>query len=292
MPIPVNDIRSNSQDQIAFAARVIGRSKRRQKVFLAIHQGKKKIKTVQEIVEVTKLSRMAVLQEAGKLCNNNIIKKTKLNGDTAYEKDKFFGQHKKKILQLAENKKQLSNFPTKTNPKIQGIMIPVHFNRKMVDVSLVTIDDIDSFSKVKGLATKIKKIPVYEKDFKEGLQKIIGEEGEFQDWGGETDDLFSTRLVINGKRKAVAFGLKGRGTSGLLTPKKMGKQGDQIQRLFRAPADVFIVQYWAQIDESVIEQMKNFAIAKSVTEIKKIYYGIIDGKDTYRLINAHPKFFP
>jgi hypothetical protein len=41
----------------------------------------------------------------------------------------------------------------------------------------------------------------------------------------------------------------------------------------------------------VIEQMKNFAIAKSVSEGKRIYYGIIDGYDTQRLIAAYQKYF-
>jgi hypothetical protein len=51
------------------------------------------------------------------------------------------------------------------------------------------------------------------------------------------------------------------------------------------------VQYWAQIDESVIEQMKTFAAAKSVYEGKIVYYGMIDGQDTRRLIRAYPDCF-
>jgi len=57
----------------------------------------------------------------------------------------------------------------------------------------------------------------------------------------------------------------------------MGHNGDQIQRLFPYPADVFIVQYWNQIDESVVEQMRQFAIAASVKEARRIYFGVIDG---------------
>lgn len=157
----------------------------------------------------------------------------------------------------------------------------------------MTIDDIDSFDKVRSikLSSKTKYVPILEDMFKQGLQKILGEKGDFGDWGGETDDLFSNRLVLKGKRMRVAFGLKGRGQKGKLTPKKMGKQGDQIQRLFRAPADVFLVQYWAQIDESIIEQMSLFASAKSVFEEKYIYYGVVDGLDTLRLILAYKDCF-
>ena len=98
-------------------------------------------------------------------------------------------------------------------------------------------------------------------------------------------------MVIDGKRRATAFAFKGKATKGILTPKKLGKRGDQIQMLFRAPAEIFLVQYWGQIDESVIEQMKNFAIAKSVLEERRIYYGAIDGKDTLRIIDAYPDYF-
>lgn len=78
---------------------------------------------------------------------------------------------------------------------------------------------------------------------------------------------------------------------GRLTPNKMGKRGDQIQRLFRSPAEVFLVQYWGQIEESVIEQLKLFAVAKSALEGRKIFYGIIDGQDTSRIIKSYPEFF-
>jgi len=292
MPIEVSDVRSNPQDQIAHAARVIGRSERCKKVFSAIYQGKKRIKTASEVVKLTSLPRMAVLQEAGKLCNNHIVKKTKVGTELAYEKDPFYTQNKKTIFRLAGNREALEKYPTKTNPRIGGtIQISVLLPKEMVDAKQITIDNIDSFAKAQSLTSNQNLLPIDEKKFKEGLQKILGEQGTFQDWGGESDDLFSTRLMMDGERKNVAFGLKGKGTTGILTPKKMGKRGDQVQRLFRAPADVFLVQYWGQIDESIIEQMKYFAIAKSVLEGRKIYYGVIDGQDTIRILTAYPDCF-
>ena len=115
MPTEVSDVRSNPQDQIAHAAMVIGRSEHCRKVFSAIYQGKKKIKTVAEIVQLTSLPRIRVLQEAGKLANNSIVKKTKIDGDTAYEKDPFYTQNKQKILRLAGDKKALAKFPNSTS---------------------------------------------------------------------------------------------------------------------------------------------------------------------------------
>jgi hypothetical protein len=289
--IDVTDVRSNPKDQIAHAAAVIGRSKDCRKVFSAIYQGKRKIKTVSEIVNITSLDRIRVLQEAGKLCNNDIVKKAKSGKELAYEKYPFYTQNKNRVLSLAGNKEALEKFPTKTNPNIRGAITTLSFPKKMVDAKQVTVDSVDSFAKVKGLSPSQSPKPIDEKKFKEGIQKILGEEGAFQDWGGETDDLFSTRLLINGERKNVAFGLKGKGTTGVLTPKKMGKNADQIQRLFRTSADVFIVQYWDRIDESIIEQLKNFATAKSAYEGRRIYYGIIDGQDTLRILEAYGECF-
>jgi hypothetical protein len=293
MPVDVAASSSNAQDMIANAAKVIGRSVDCKKVFSAIYKGKRKIKTANEIVQLTKLKRVRVLQEAGKLTDSNIAGKTKVDGETAYEKFPFYYRNKKKILQLAGNKKALDKFPTKSNPRMGNIEVTIaNIPKQMVNIQKITVDDIDSFSKVKEIPLDQKPLPLDEKKFKEGIQRVIGENGTFQDWGGETDDLFTPRLVIKGERKDVSFGLKGKGQSGILTPKKMGARGDQIQRLFRAPAEVFIVQYWDQIDASIIEQMKSFAIAKSALEAKKIIYGIIDGQDTIRLIKAYPECFP
>ena len=91
-----------------------------------------------------------------------------------------------------------------------------------------------------------------EKKFKDGVAAVLNERGSFQDWGGELRDLSSTRLRIKGKRRTAAFAFKGPGKTGRLTPGKMGKHGDQIQRLAKCPAEVFIVQYWAEIDDSVL----------------------------------------
>jgi len=72
----------------------------------------------------------------------------------------------------------------------------------------------------------------------------------------------------------------------------MGKNGDQIQRLVKCKvAEVLIIQYWAQIDDSVSEQLESWAKIKSYTEDKTIWYGVIDGIDSTRLIKAYPKEF-
>lgn len=289
----VSDARSNPSDQIAHAARVLGRSKDRAAVFKAIYEGKKKVKSVKEIREATGLSRIRILQEGGKLAANLVVHPTKKNGMTAYQKDSFFGAQKAKILSLAQDRKKLAQFPTKSTPRPLGsTFVTIRIPRQRIKAKMVTIDDMDSFSKVRSQrAVNSKPTAMFESTFKQGIKRILGEQGRFTDWGGERNDLLSTRVRLDGKRRATAFAFKGRGQRGKLTPSRMGKNGDQIQRLFSSPAEIFLVQYWDQIDESVIQQMGEFAKAKSASEGKTIFYGTIDGQDSNRLIGAYSKAF-
>jgi len=286
------DIRSNPIEQIKHAAEIIMKSKDRKLVFEAVYSTKQKIKTVTEISKKTGLERIRVLQEAGNLSNNSIVQKTKVGKELAYEKDKFFTQHKTKILSLAGNKDKIAKLVTRSSPQTSMITMTVPIQKQKLKDKFITIDEIDSFLKVCKIKKTKKNIPIYEKDFKIGIQKILNQGGTFKDWGGEKNDLLSSRLILNRKRKRVAFGFKGRGVSGVLTPKKMGKNGDQIQRLFESSADVFLFQYWNIISEKVLEQMEGWAQLKSYKENREIYFGIIDGHDTQRIIEAYKEKFP
>lgn len=290
MPINVTDVRSNNNDQLVYAAKKIGKSKVRQMVFTAICGGKKKTKSITNIVEKTGLPRKRVLEEAIKLHNFKVLEQVKAGTDPVYQKDSFYCQYTKQILTLANNGNRLKKIPTKTSPKIGNLTIKVSVPRTNIRPKFLTIDGVDSFSKVWQTSPSSTIPPLYEKKFKAGMKSILGEIGNFQDWGGEIDDLYSY-IKIKGERLRCAFAFKGKGTTGILIPAKMGKRGDQIQRLFRSPADVYFIQYWGQIDESIIEQMEKIAIAKSALELRKIYYGIINGNDSSRLYIAYKKHF-
>jgi hypothetical protein len=292
MTISVSDARSNPNDQISHAATVIGRSGHRAAVFRAVYFGKKKIKTVSEIAQDTGLPSKRVLEEGKKLSSNGIVQQTKHKGETAYSKDVFYGAQKGKILSLVEDPKKLKNYPTKTRPRSIGNGIEViRLKSQSFQVSQITVDDIDSFSKVNKVAPEIKPVAMLEKRFKEGVMRVLGEKGNFQDWGGEKNDLCTTRFRFQGKRRAVAFAFKGKGLKKKLTPALMGKNGDQIQRLFQTPAEIFLLQYWLQIEDSVLEQMQMAAKVRSYSDGRRIYYGVIDGQDSARLITAYPKQF-
>lgn len=286
----VSDTRSNPNENLAHAAAVLQKSEHRRNVFNVIYSSQKQYKTQEEISAKTGLSQVRVLQETAVLFNNSIITRYRKNGKYVYGKDKFYNQNRKKVLTLATNKAKLSGLSTKSNPKTSVIVkLPIP-KQKLRDI-FITLDDITSFSKAKK-SKQLSPQPLGELSFKQGIQNIIGEKGKFQDWGGEKNDLLTTRITIRGKKKRVAFAFKGKGTSGVLTPKKMGKNGDQIQRLFETSADVFILQYWGSIHERVLEQMEGWAQLKSYKDEKDIFFGIINGVDSMKIITAYPKQFP
>jgi hypothetical protein len=293
MPLSVSDVRSSPSDQIAHAVEVLGHSRQRLAIFKAIYRGKKRVKTVNEIATETGLDRIRVLQEGRLLADNQIVKQVRAAGITAYEKDPFYKAQKKKILRLTQDPVAFANLPTKTRPQaVWPKSVTIHIPGPRIQARYITIDDIDSFGRVARIRVEPDEYTAMaESRFKNGIAKILGEGGKFKDWGGERNDLYTNRVRISGRRLPAAFAFKGVGTRGILTPRLMGKNGDQIQRLFKTAAYVFIVQYWGQVAESVVEQMAEFAKAKSATEGSLVFYGVIDGGDSNRVIKAYPQAF-
>ena len=70
----------------------------------------------------------------------------------------------------------------------------------------------------------------------------------------------------------------------------MGKNGDQVGRLFSSTADIFIVVYHSKIDESIVSQMEAYSVAKAMSGTP-IYYCTIDGDDLNRLYQAYKDCF-
>lgn len=291
MVVAVNDIRSNPNEQISHAVTVLKRSARLQGMFDAICKGGAKPKTVSQLIAITGLRRVPVLQLGGKLADAQLVHQTKVDGETAYAKDRYLSSKRALIHRLIKHPKKFAKLPTKYSPRGGApAVVKIAIPRAKIQVKEVTVDDFDQFAKIKKIKSASKKV-VSERAFKDGILKLIGDSGKFQDWGGEPNDLYTTKLRHKGSRRAIAFAFKGPATTGKLTPKKLGKNGDQIQRLFLSPAEVFIVQYHDHIGQTVIEQIKAFASLNSVREGKVIWYGVIDGDDTNRLIEAYPRYF-
>ena len=150
MTLPVSDARSNHPDQIAYiAAKVLGKSKDRLKVFLFIHKGKKKFKTASDIAKGTGMRRKRVLEEGKKLVHKEVVKQDVGGGEIGYIRDAFSYANQKRILSLATNPKKLAAFPTKYSPKIK--IVRVSAPKALIQTATVTVDAIDTFSRVKGI---------------------------------------------------------------------------------------------------------------------------------------------
>jgi hypothetical protein len=302
MVMRVSDNASHRRDQIDNLAELLEDAPTRQALVRAVYFGKKRVKSVRELA-VNLTSKLNVITpkritEIGKPLVNSAFGQERIieNGrkTTAYAKFDYVQRDLKEILTLANNKKKRAEYYTKSNPsiKITGhtVTIKVPFAPK---TQSLTVDDIKEFQKVKS----VKKVPAElsparlpESIVKKGIVKLLGEELNPKDWGGELNDIFTTRVTISGKRRRAAFALKGPAKKGPLVPKMMGLNGDQVQRLFASPAQVFFVQYEGEIKESIVDLMARLAIAKAVTE-REVYYGVIDVADTYRLRIAYPKAF-
>ena len=194
-PVSVSDSRSNKNEQILHAAEVIGRSAHRRLVFEAVYYHKKRTKTVTEIVARTQLPRVRVLQEGRRLVQQHVIGQTKSDGDIAYVQDPFFQANKKQILALVDSKPKREEWPSKRSPHAVNPVSRSRSGSAAATAKYITVDEIDSFSRVRNVPP-LDAEPLSEEAFKLGLQAILDEEGEFKDWGGEDNDLFTPQLVL------------------------------------------------------------------------------------------------
>ncbi len=298
-PIDVIDARSNAPENIEYAATAIGRSSILQSIFSEIyrHQG---AKSASGIGKKVKLDRLRVIKAIRPLVNKGLVSQERRRDDIYYGMYPFYKAHRDEILKYAKEPMKLELLVTKRRPsarveiiRIQKIELSrISIPNCSFDARLITIDELGCFSKARGLAGSGRLTGMSEETFKKGVQSILHEPGEFKDWGGEKSDLFSTRLKIEGRRRAVAFAFKGPGLPGKLTIGRMGANGDQAPRLFSEPAEVFLVQHWREIDSQVVDLLRSLAIAKSATSAgKTIWFGVIDGNDSDRLVSAYPSNF-
>lgn len=72
---------------------------------------------------------------------------------------------------------------------------------------------------------------VPEASVKHLLANLIGEDVIPKDWGGEQCDLWTTRLLIDGRAHSAAFLLKGPAQFRPMSIASLGRQGDQLDRL-------------------------------------------------------------
>lgn len=296
----VSDTASNRRDQIANYAEILRNAPARQAVFNAVYRGKNKFKTVNEVADLIDWTAKRVATVAKPLAKGEKLfeqGRERVDGrmQTIYRKIHFVETNKRKILQLANNKKKLERYHTKTNPKgaaanTQRIVVHAPFRLRTRFLALHEVDQFSKVRQVKSVPGTLSPERLSEKQVKAGLLKLLKERIDPKDWGGENNDIFTTKLKVRGRSLRGAFALKGPAKTGPLVPGMMGKNGDQIQRLFDSPADAFFVQYEGEIKESVIKLMQELARAKAVFG-RQVFFGVINRDGTYRLRLAYPSAF-
>ena len=142
--IPVSDLLSNLPDQVVNSAKLMNKSPQRQSIFEAIYKGQRQEKSVREIMKVTGLSQIRVLNE-GKKLDLLVVKVPK-----GFRKKKELATHYKKILALDKDKKKLDRVPTKVSPKFSNtnVRVSVSFPSSAGKAVPITLENIDSFSSV------------------------------------------------------------------------------------------------------------------------------------------------
>lgn len=124
-----------------------------------------------------------------------------------------------------------------------------------------------------------------EQTVKEALAKILGDPRTAKDWGGERSDHYSTQLTIGGVPHRSAWLLKGKSVKTDMRIAHLGKNGDQIDRLFSEPADLYVVQSNQKISSDVRNMLDVYA--HDYRRVSR--YSLLDGYDTARVLLAHGK---
>jgi hypothetical protein len=158
------------------------------------------------------------------------------------------------------------------------------------------VEDIDSFRKVRDvnpsavsdLLTPNGRFERSEDEIQSAFEKMLAVPMHKKDWGGETNDLYTANMVINGARVDSAFLLKGKGLrKATLEIADCGKNGDQLLRLAKSPARLLVAQFVGDVSEAVIDDLAGKVRDLTKQRGEQHHYCIINGQDTARLMRAY-----
>ena len=288
----VSNPSADADEKIERAARILRASKQNKEVFKTIYAGRKRFKSIEDLEKSVSNFNTNTYKAAARLFGEDIMDKKVVKGVIFYGKKDFYKHNRQRILGMSGNLERLKKAPTKRKVQIQ-IRPSSNFSfRTRPKVQQIYIDDIDLFKKAKrikkGNTALIRKMA--ERTINRGLCRILNQ-SEKKDWGGERHDIYTNKIILRGSRKSAAFALKGKAIKSKLTPGKMGKNGDQIPRLFESTADIYLVGHNREIDDRVVDLMQTHAIERSIAANKKVAFCIFDGDDLARLVAAYPKEF-
>lgn len=288
----VSNPSADGDEKIERAARILRASKQNKEVFKAIYAGSKRFKSIEDVKKSVSNFNNNTYAAAARLFGEDIVDRKSVNGVVVYGKKDFYIHNRQRILRMSENLSRLKRAPTKRRVQIQIVPKATYTFRTKPKVQQIYIDEIDSFKKSWRLkkvnASVVKRMA--ERTINTGICRILNQ-SEKADWGGERNDIYTNKIFIKGLRKSAAFALKGKAIKTKLVPGKMGKNGDQIQRLFEAAADLYVVSHNRDIDDRVVDLMQTHAIKNSIANNKRILFCVIDGDDLARLAAAYPAAF-
>lgn len=178
--------------------------------------------------------------------------------------------------------------------KIRHINIPQYTD--LPAKTRLFVEDIDSFRKVRDVnpATVADlltngRLEWSEDSIQLAIEQILDVVMHKKDWGGETNDLYTANVILNGQRIESAFLLKGSGLKKqTMEIADCGKNGDQILRLVGSPARLFVIQFVGNVSEAIIADIDGKAAALRA-QGKDTRFCIIDGQDTARILRAYGK---
>jgi len=173
---------------------------------------------------------------------------------------------------------------------IADLLGPDEFFSAARDYFEVQATSIESFERARDVspvrATELNALrDIGEAKIKSAFADIIGEPVVPKDWGGERSDLFTTQLVWDGQRRAAAFAFKGPARFSEMNLAHLGKNGDQIERLFTEPAELVVLQHCHRVHRSVRSMMRAYAVQPGQSK----HWCIIDGYETIRILRAYGK---
>ncbi|MFI1378424.1 hypothetical protein [Embleya sp. NPDC020886] len=117
---------------------------------------------------------------------------------------------------------------------------------------------------------------------KHAFARLIGEPYVPKDWGGERSDLYTSRVFVRRRQVSAAWLFKGPGYPRAMDVRALGKNGDQIDRLFTEPAELLVLQHCHEIKPNVVGMMDAYAHDAR----RPRSYMIIDGADTGRILRS------
>jgi hypothetical protein len=186
---------------------------------------------------------------------------------------------------------------TSTAGKIGDAVRSFLFDHALPPRDRLTIDEIDAFERVRAVKTADVMhlldgngyLDVSEDHVQLALEEILSVPFHKKDWGGEMNDLYVGTITVSGVPLAAAFLLKGNGLRRAeMRIADLGKNGDQLLRLFDSPAALFVVQFVGRIAEAVIADVQG-KVAQRRAAGQQAWFLIMDGADTARLLFAHDK---